>query len=104
MSIKSLLVRGLLHAVGVGLYVALVSAAMRNGEQIFGTLSGMAGPLAFLLLFVVSAAITGALVLGKPLLLYLDGEKKQSLELFGFTVSWLIILFFAILLFAFFFS
>jgi len=35
------------------------------------------GPIAFLLLFVVSAAITGFLVLGQPVMLYVDNKKQD---------------------------
>jgi len=49
-------------------------------------------PIAFLLLLVISAAISGALILGKPAMLYLDGQKKDALKLFSLTVGWLIVL------------
>jgi hypothetical protein len=42
----------------------------------------------------------GGLVLGKPILLYLDGEKKAGLNLFLYSLAWLfgftIIAFFAV--------
>jgi len=50
---------------------------------------GFLQPVAFLLLFVTSAAITGFLVLGKSITLYLDNLKKEAIELFGYTIGWL---------------
>jgi len=33
----------------------------------------------------------GALVLGRPILMYLDNQKKESIKLFGFTLVWLFV-------------
>lgn len=52
-------------------------------------------PIMMLMLFVFSASITSALVLGRPLLWYLDGKKKEAISLFIHT---LIVFFFIILL------
>ncbi len=82
----------LLHALGVFLYTLLISWVMMNGENWFGEMNNVAGPALFLLLFVTSAAITGALVLGKPILLYLDNKKKDAINLFCLTVGWMVIL------------
>lgn len=48
------------------------------------------------MLFVISATIMGFLVLGKPLMMYLDGFKKEALKLFYFTVAWLILIAFLV--------
>jgi hypothetical protein len=50
------------------------------------------GPLALLMLFVLSATIVGSLVLGRPILLHLEGKKNEALRFFGYTVGWLAIL------------
>ena len=65
---------------------------MFNGEKFFGKADNFLMPVAMLLLFVLSAAITGALVLGKPILLYLDNKKEDALKLFGWTLGWLAII------------
>jgi hypothetical protein len=44
-------------------------------------------PIAMLLLFVCSAAITGFLVFGKPVMLYIDGKKKEAVSLLGYTLG-----------------
>ncbi len=44
-------------------------------------------PIAMLLLFVCSAAITGFLVFGKPIMLYIDGKKRDAISLLGYTLG-----------------
>ena len=46
-------------------------------------------PMLALMLLVLSAAVTGGLVLGKPLLMYLDNRKSEAVRLFLYTISWL---------------
>jgi hypothetical protein len=88
---NKLLGKGFLLALGEAVYILLVGMLMLNGNQLFGNKPQVLSFIAFLLLFVVSAAVSGALILGKPVLLYLDGKKKEALELFGFTLSWLLL-------------
>jgi heme O synthase-like polyprenyltransferase len=38
---------------------------------------------------VLSAAVTGGLVLGKPVMLYLDNQKTDAIKLFIYTLCWL---------------
>lgn len=67
---------------GLVAYVASVAWVMSNGEHIFGRLQGVVGPTAFLLLFVLSATVTGSLFLGYPLYLYFEKRKAEALRLF----------------------
>jgi len=62
---------------------------MFNGQQFFGKIDNFTGPLMFLLLFVVSAVITGALFLGRPAYLYLNGLKEDGIKLFFYTLAFL---------------
>jgi len=55
--------------------------------------------ISILLLFVCSAAITGFLVLGKPIMLYIDGKKKEAIRLLSYTIF--IILLVTLLFFSF---
>lgn len=83
---------GLLHASGVAVYVTLIALLMRSVERWFGSKpDGIFSPIAFLLLFVISAAITSTLVLGRPILTYLDGRKRDAIALFLATIGWLIV-------------
>lgn len=45
-------------------------------------------PVIMLSLFVLSAAIMGYLFLSEPLMLYLDGKKKEAVQFFYQTVLW----------------
>lgn len=82
---------GLIHALGTIIYIGIVAAILQNGGQMFGEGKSIIGPIAFLTIFILSAAITGSLVLGKPLLMYLDNQKKDALKLFGYTLGWLFV-------------
>ena len=80
---------GFINSLAVLAYVSLVALVMSNGDRIFGEFSNIFGPIAFLLLFVVSALVVASLVLGKPVMLYLDGRKKEALSLFFATSCYL---------------
>ena len=88
---KKQIVHSLGHAILVGVYVSLVSLVMSHGSTWFGNEDTAWTPVAVLMLFVLSAAITASLVLGRPLLMFLDGKKKEALQFFGYTVGWLFI-------------
>ena len=90
---KKIMKQSFLFALGEGIYISSVAILLFTVGKYFGDKPDPAiiAPIAFLLLFVISAAISGALILGKPIILYLDGQKKDALQLFGLTVFWLII-------------
>lgn len=89
---KKLAKYALLNSIGVLIYTVAVATIMQNGDKIFGTMQRFWGPVAFLMLFVLSATIVGALVLGRPILFYLDGLKKEAVKLFIYTVVCLLAL------------
>jgi hypothetical protein len=78
---KNSLKTAFINSIGTAVYIALVSLLMTNGNQIFGQTNGVLGGLGILLLFTLSAVIVGTLILGKPLMLYLDGSKKEAVKL-----------------------
>jgi len=73
------------------IYIVAVAYLMQNGEKVFGKMDNFWGPVAFLLLFVLSAAVVGWLVLGKPLIWYLNGKKTEAIDLFKYTIMWLFV-------------
>jgi hypothetical protein len=85
------ILKSLLSAAGVFVYVAAVAWLGFNSQAIFGKQINFLMPLFMLLLFVVSAAITGLLVLGKPIYLYLNGRKKEAITLLFATLTWLLV-------------
>ncbi|MBU6500867.1 MAG: hypothetical protein KGJ89_01975 [Patescibacteria group bacterium] len=96
--------KSLINAVCVFVYVAGVAWIGFNSQNIFGPQrSSFLDPLFVILLFVISAAITGLLVLGKPILLYLDNHKKEAFTMLFATLAWLVIFLFVVVLGLFFF-
>ncbi|MCX6763975.1 MAG: hypothetical protein NTZ97_04610 [Candidatus Moranbacteria bacterium] len=89
---KKLIVYGLFSALGEAAYIFLVALFMNSANKFFGSGPNILGMVIFLLIFVFSAAISGALILGKPILLYLDNKKPEAIKLFGFTLGWIFIL------------
>lgn len=76
----------IINSIGTVIYIALVALLMTSGNQIFGQANGVLGGVGILLLFTLSALIVGSLVLGKPLMLYLDGSKKEAVKLLFQTI------------------
>lgn len=80
------------NSLGVLVYVFLLSLFMSNGSKIFGAEDNkLISPIIFILLFVFSALLTGFLILGKPLMLYIDGQKKEGIKLLFYTGACLFI-------------
>jgi hypothetical protein len=69
----------------VMLVVNLIQIIVPNGPD--GTLR-VAG---FLLLFCLSAAIMASLVFGRPVMWYLNGQKKEAVELVAWTIFFLFV-------------
>lgn len=68
-------------------YVALVATVMYYGPKVVHPVESVLLPIAFLSLFVLSAAVMGYLFLYQPLQLYFDSQKKEALALFLQTVG-----------------
>jgi len=83
------ILKSLINALGVLVYVSIVAWLIFNGEHIFDNKPSFLIPLFMLLLFIISASITGLLVLGKPIHLYLSGFKKEAFILLFATLIWL---------------
>lgn len=86
----NLALRALLNSFGVLIYTSLIAAFLANGEKIFGGQDNhFLIPAVMLMLLVLSATITGALVLGKPILLYMENKKSEALKLFFYTIGFM---------------
>lgn len=92
------ILKSLRNALGVLIYVSGVALVMFNMEHAFDNEPSFLVPVVMLLLFVTSAAITGSLVLGKPVMLYLDNQKKEALIFLFSTLVWLVL--FAVIILA----
>lgn len=90
------------HAFGILIYIGLVALLMNNGSRLFGHEDTILTAIAMLLLFTISAAIVGLLVFGRPVMLYLNGQKKEAVQFTLATIGFLMIeaLIFFIFMFA----
>jgi len=77
------------NALGTVAYITVVATFMQNGSKLFGEKDNFITPIVVLLLFTLSAIVVGGLVLGKPLMLYLDNKKKEAVSMFLQTAAWL---------------
>lgn len=85
------LLKSFISAGGVLVYVSGVAWLGFNNQRIFGKPTDFLTSLFVLLLFVISASVTGLLVLGKPIHWYWNGFKKEALILLFATLAWLAI-------------
>jgi hypothetical protein len=81
MPTKKIIQYSLLHSLAVLIYITLVAWIMTNAQNVFGNMNGLLGPVAILSLFTVSAAIVGTLVFGRPVYLFFNGQKPDSIKL-----------------------
>ena len=84
---KHILKNAVVSAGATTVYVIGVATFLFNAERIFG--GEPDGPLAtaaLLLLFVISAAVTGFAVIGRPVMWYIDGKKKEAVLLLASTL------------------
>lgn len=81
--------KSLLNSIAVLVYVSIIAFIMTNAQNIFGSDKKYITPLLVLMLLIVSASVCGFLVFGKPIMLYLDGQKKEAVTLLAYTVAWL---------------
>ena len=80
--------QALINSAGTVLYVIAVALFMYYGTLIkIGRSNSILVPIALLLLFVLSASVTGYLMLSKPAQMYLDGKKKEALSLLTKTIT-----------------
>jgi len=93
MNNKQIIKKGIINSLGVLVYIFLLSSFMSQANNWFGTTDqDIVTPVAVLMLFIFSALVTGGLVLGNPLALYLDGKKKEAIKLLFITGASLFVL------------
>jgi hypothetical protein len=92
-------VSGLIDAVLAGGYVLFAALFMTYVPRAFGPEEGgIFGFFLFIMFFVLSASVMGTLVLGKPVMLYIDGQKKDAVKLLGITLGWMFVVMAVVLL------
>lgn len=89
MPTSTILKYALVNALWTAMYIILIATSMNMAPVIFGNGPDKTVliPIVMLSLFVFSAALCGALFLGRPILWYLDGKKKEAVTLFVYTLG-----------------
>lgn len=82
----------IIDGVLTGIYVVGVATFMTYANTLFGSANNVFGGAAILMLFVLSAVIVGGLVIGQPLMMYLDGAKHEAVKTFAWTILVLFVL------------
>lgn len=101
---SQLLKQAIFNSFGVLAYIFIVTTVIRNVDRIMAGQpdNPVIAPIAFLLLFIFSALFTGGLILGRPIMLYLDGKKREGVFLLLYTAAslfvWLILAFITLFL------
>jgi hypothetical protein len=80
----------LIDALGTAAYIIIVAFFISSIGNFAGQDSpdkGVLIPIAMLMLLVLSVAIVGSLIFGRPVMWYIDGKKKEALNLLGWTLG-----------------
>ncbi|OGI63363.1 hypothetical protein A2818_01485 [Candidatus Nomurabacteria bacterium RIFCSPHIGHO2_01_FULL_40_12] len=93
MNKNEILKRAFLDAFGVAVYVIGFVYFGNNLEEWFDAVQkNWLAPAFMIILFIISACVTASLVLLKPILLFIEGARKEAVHLFVYTLGFLIIL------------
>jgi uncharacterized membrane protein YidH (DUF202 family) len=82
---------GFIQAFEVAAYCLGIGLFIWNGEKIFQRENYFLASGLFLILFSVSALICGLLVFYRPYKIFLDGKKKEAVDLVLATTAWLFV-------------
>jgi len=91
---KKLFGHSLGHALLAYAYIFCIALFFNLGlEKMFKSVPEFFAPIIMLLLLVLSASVMAILIFGKPVLLYLDNQKKEALTMLFYTVGCLAVIF-----------
>jgi hypothetical protein len=86
----NILKNAFLNSFGATAYIAAVASFLFYGVKNLGPDDTLLVPIMMLMLLVLSVAVMAVLIFGRPVLWYLDGNKKEAISLL---VSTLLIFF-----------
>ena len=90
---KKLLKVAVINSLMVLVYVIFVVGAMTYFDKYMEHSSPeFLLPIVVLMLLVLSAAVVGTLIFARPVMIYLDGGKKEGLKLLTYTLGCLVVL------------
>ena len=76
-----------INAASATLYIIIIALVMYFGTKNVPQNASIIGPIAALSLFTLSAAVMGYIFCFQPVQLYLDGKKKEAINIFLQTVG-----------------
>ncbi|MCL4366689.1 hypothetical protein M1563_00775 [Patescibacteria group bacterium] len=76
----------LINAFAATLYIVIIASVMTWGGRSAGPDHSILAPIAVVSLFTLSAAVMGYLFLYQPGMLFIEGKKKEAVDLFLKTV------------------
>ena len=82
-----ILLWAIIESLGVAVYVVFIIYLLNNLAIIAANAQNTFGQITFLMLFVLSALITGLLVFGHPVILFVKGQAKDAARLLFYTSS-----------------
>lgn len=86
---QATIIKSFLCAAGAFAYIGGVAWLLFNAGRFVHVVQSPLIPVFMLLLLVISATITGLLVLGRPVMMYLSGQKKEALTFLLATIGWM---------------
>jgi len=86
---KQLLTTTFRNTALAAVYIFLVSQIMQHGSQWFGQKDNFLTPFVVLLLFSLSAAVVGGLVLGQAVVLVLEKKTAEGVKAATYSIGWL---------------
>ena len=87
MNKSQLLKSGAINALGATIYIVIISSFLFYANHLFGPTDNVLMPITMLLLLVLSAALMGLLIFGRPVIMYLNGSKKEAVHLLAYTIG-----------------
>jgi len=86
---KQLLTSTFRNTALAAVYIFLVSQIMQHGSQWFGQKDNFVTPFVVLMLFSLSAAVVGGLVLGQAVILVLEKKTAEGVKAAIYSIVWL---------------
>lgn len=86
---KELLFKTFRNTLGAAVYIFAVSQLMQNGGKLFGETENAFMPFVILLLFSLSAAVVGSLILGLSVILFLSKKHAEGIKAGLYSIAWL---------------
>ncbi len=99
---KKPLLSSILSSIMLFAYIVGVSLFLKNAEKIFGQKPEVMAAIFMLMLLVFSALISGLLLLGGPIYLYAEKEKKTAFRMLSHNIAFLALLLLGAALFLYF--